>query len=84
MTSDYPDIIALRVTPKSSANKVEGWIDDANGQRWLKLRVTAPPDDGKANKAVIKLMAAHLGVPASQCEIVRGHTSRQKWLRWQG
>lgn len=44
----------------------------------LRVRVTAPPADGAANEAVIKLLAKHLKVPPSALELVRGSTSRNK------
>jgi len=43
-----------------------------------RVRVSAAPDKGEANKEVIKLIAAHFGLPPSLVEIVRGHTSRNK------
>ena len=48
----------------------------------LRVRVTATATDGKANKAVVKLLAKHLGVAPSSIEIVRGHTSRDKLIRY--
>lgn len=68
-------MLAVRVTPKASANRIE-----AEGGT-LRVRVTAPPDKGKANKAVIELVAKALGVPRSAVEIVRGETGREKLLR---
>ena len=44
----------------------------------LRLRVTAPPTDGKANVGVIALLAKTLGVSKSRLEIVKGHSSREK------
>lgn len=46
----------------------------------LKIAVTAPPMDGRANQAVVKAIAELLGVPASDVSLVAGHTSRQKRL----
>ncbi len=65
--------IDVRVQPKSSRNQVDGFEDGT-----LRLRVTAPPVDGKANTAVIALLAKTLGVGRSRLEIVRGHSSRNK------
>jgi len=72
--------IAVRVTPRSSRDAVEG-VDDA-GQ--LRLRVTAPPADGAANTAVIKLLAKELGVPKGAVNVVSGATGRHKRLRIDG
>lgn len=47
----------------------------------LKVRVTAPPEGGRANDEVIRLLAGALGVPRSAVEIVAGHTSRRKRVR---
>ena len=53
-------------------------VRDADGQREVAVRVTAPPDGGKANKAVCALLAKELGVPKSSVRIKRGDTSRHK------
>ena len=65
--------IDVRVQPKASRNQVDGFEDGT-----LRLRVTAPPADGKANIGVIALLAKTLGVSKSRLEIVRGHSSRNK------
>lgn len=70
--------LALHVTPRSGRDCVSGIKhEDLNGTE-VHVRVTAPPDGGKANKAVIKLLAKQLHVPKSACELVRGETSRHK------
>lgn len=53
---------------------------DAEGQLEVQVRVTAPPDGGKANKAVCKLIAGTLGVPKSAVAVKRGETSRHKLI----
>jgi uncharacterized protein YggU (UPF0235/DUF167 family) len=53
-----------------------GWRGEA-----LRVCVTAAPEDGKANRAVIALLAAHCAVPPSSISLVRGATSRDKWFR---
>ena len=53
----------------------------SDGSREVALRVTAPPDKGKANKAVCKLIASELGVPKSGVEVKRGDTSHHKILQ---
>ena len=67
--------LQLKVVPGASREKVE-WLDET--QRILKVRVTAAPEKGKANKAVVKLLAKRLGLPASAVTIVSGNTSQQK------
>jgi uncharacterized protein (TIGR00251 family) len=66
--------ITVRVQPRASKNEVAGY--EADGA--LKVRVTAPPAEGAANKAVIKLLAVALGVPESAVTIVRGGAARMK------
>ena len=68
-------VIKVRVQPKASANKVAGYDEDT-----LRLRVTAPPTEGKANAGVIALLAKTLGVSKSKLQIVRGQTSRNKLI----
>lgn len=71
-------IIPIHAHPKSPRNVVEGWVADANGQQRLKLRITAPPEDGKANHAVLTLLSKAWNVPVSSLTIVSGETSRYK------
>lgn len=65
----------VRVQPKAKRNSIE-----VDGQRVV-VRVTAPPEDGKANDAVIALLAKQLGVARSRIQVVRGHRARDKQLR---
>lgn len=67
--------IALRVTPKASRNA----IVREEGQ--IRVYVTTVPEAGKANAAVVKLLAKALGVPKSRLELVRGQTGRDKLFR---
>jgi uncharacterized protein (TIGR00251 family) len=67
--------IKVRVQPRASKDEVLGYQGDA-----LHLRVTAPPEAGKANEAVVSLLAEVLDVAKSQIRIVRGHTSRDKLI----
>lgn len=64
--------IAVRVTPKASRMR----ITHLDGE--IRVYVTTVPEDGKATKDVIKLLARALGVPKSQLELLRGATSRDK------
>jgi len=65
--------INLRVTPSASRDALMGWQGDV-----LRLRVAAPAQRGKANDAVLRLLAAALGIERWRLRIVRGETSRQK------
>ncbi|MGA1613846.1 MAG: DUF167 domain-containing protein, partial [Lutimaribacter sp.] len=68
---------ALRVTPKASRERLL-WQE---GQ--LRAYVTAPPEDGKANEAVRKLLARAMGVAKTQLVLIRGATARDKVFRYQ-
>ena len=70
---ESPTTIKVRVQPKASSNQVLGWVDDV-----LRLRVTAPPERGQANQAVVSLLADALGIARSRVRITRGHASRDK------
>ena len=70
--------IALHVTPKASKNEIVGWVADADGQLALKVKVTAAPEDGKANKALIKFLAKQWDISPSLLEVTAGHASRHK------
>ena len=67
---------AVRVVPRASKNAIAGIHGDA-----LKVRVTAPPVEGKANKALVAFLAKRLGARKSQVEIVAGAASRRKMIR---
>lgn len=66
----------LRVQPRASSNQLCGWVEGV-----LKLRVKAPPVEGKANKAAMEFLAGILKVPKKQLEILSGKTSRNKRVR---
>ncbi|MCJ7616795.1 MAG: DUF167 domain-containing protein [Desulfobacterales bacterium] len=63
------------VQPKSSKNIIAGIYGDA-----IKIKLTAPPVDGAANKMCIKFLAKCLKVPKTSLEIISGHTSRTKYV----
>lgn len=70
--------LAVRVTPRSSRNKVEV------GEAGVKVWVTASPTDGQANDAVCAIIAKAVHLPPSSVSVVRGLTSREKLLRLEG
>lgn len=77
-----PDLtIMLHVIPKSSKNEVAGWVDSADGAQSLKGKVTAAPEDGKANKAVLGLLAKYWGCAKADIALVSGATNRHKRLK---
>ena len=71
--------LAIIVTPKSGKNEIVGMKGDE-----LHVRVTAPPENGKANKAVEKVISDSLGVPKSSISVVRGETSHHKMIAIEG
>jgi hypothetical protein len=64
---------AVKVHPRARKNAITGTVGDA-----LKLAITAPPVDGKANQAVIEFFADFFEIPRSSVTIASGETSRQK------
>jgi len=66
----------IRVHPRARRNAIDGRIGDA-----LKVSLTAPPVDGKANEAVIRFFAELLQLPRSSVTIAAGETSRNKVIR---
>ncbi len=72
-------IVRVRVRPKASKNAVS-----AEPGRRVRIAVTAPPEDGAANKAVVKLLAKTVGVPKSAVKITHGGKGRDKTLSLDG
>ncbi|MEC5399433.1 DUF167 domain-containing protein [Uliginosibacterium sp. H1] len=68
--------ISLHVQPGARRSEIVGLHGDA-----LKVRLAAPPVDGRANECLIEFLAAFCGVPRRQVRILSGETSRHKLLR---
>jgi len=68
----------VKVIPHASRDAVIGWVDEAHAE--LVVKVTAPAEAGKANAAVIKLLANELKIPKTAITLKRGSTSRHKQL----
>lgn len=68
--------IAVHVQPNASRSEVIGEIEGA-----LKIRLNAPPVDGKANEALERFIAERLKVPKRDVSVSHGHSSRQKLLQ---
>jgi uncharacterized protein len=66
-------VFAVRVTPRASRDAIEGEYQGA-----LKVRLTAPPVEDRANEALQRFLATRLNVPVSPVRIVGGETSRNK------
>ncbi len=67
--------LSIKVVPGASNSKIVGWLGDE-----LKIRVSAPPEKGKANQAIIKLLAKQLALAPSDIKIVAGHGNSHKIL----
>jgi uncharacterized protein (TIGR00251 family) len=74
--SENKNLFQIKLIPKSSANKIEQINDDS-----FKVYVTAVPESGKANKAMINLLSKHFKIPKTSIEIIKGHTSRNKIIQ---
>lgn len=73
------DAVAIRLQPRSSRDQVLGERDGA-----IAIKLQAPPVDGEANAALLRFVARRLGVPPRDVTLVRGATSRSKWIAVQG
>jgi uncharacterized protein (TIGR00251 family) len=76
--------LAVRLTPRGGRDAIEGFTVDEAGRPVLKARVAAPPVEGEANAALIRLMAKALGVPRGAVRIASGDTARLKVLEIDG
>ncbi len=72
-------LISIRAVPGASRDEIAGPIGDR-----LKVRVAAPPEDGRANRAVCAVVAAALGLRASAVKLESGAGARDKTLRVRG
>jgi uncharacterized protein YggU (UPF0235/DUF167 family) len=68
----------VRLTPKGGRDAVDGWEAASDGSEHLKARVRTVPEDGKANAALIELLAKTLAVSKSSVRIASGATARLK------
>jgi len=76
--------VAVRLTPKASGNRIDGVAADATGAPVLKARVTAVPESGKANAALLKLLAKSWKLPKSSLSVAGGAKDRNKVLHVAG
>jgi uncharacterized protein YggU (UPF0235/DUF167 family) len=76
--------VAVRLTPRASGNRVDGLATDAAGVPALKARVTAVPESGKANAALLKLLSKSWKLPKSSLSIAGGAKDRNKVIHVAG
>ena len=76
--------VELQVTPGAKADRVEGVGRDADGGAVLRVRLKAPPADGKANQALVKLLAKRWGLAKSDVTLAAGATARRKRVHLTG
>ncbi|MGC2201291.1 MAG: DUF167 domain-containing protein [Stellaceae bacterium] len=70
--------IEIRLSPGAKASRLTGIADGAGGRRVIRASVVSPPEDGRANEALLKLLARSWRLPRRDLSIVRGFTSRNK------
>jgi uncharacterized protein len=91
LTSDSPIVatsdgvrVAIRLTPRSRADRIDGITHLADGAAVLKVAIGAPAIDGRANEALLRFLAAEWGLPRRDFVIVGGLKSRSKIVRIAG
>ncbi len=72
-------ILQIKAAPNSAKDEIQGWLGDS-----LKVRIQAPPTDGKANDRLCAFIAEKLSLPKGAVTLVSGASSRQKRLSIQG
>ena len=72
-------LLVIRLTPRAGRDEVVGWQGDE-----LRVRLRAPPVEGRANDALLRFIASRLDVPPSSVTLVSGATARVKRLRVEG
>lgn len=76
--------LTIRLTPKASADRIDGIKELSDGTTVLVARVRAVPESGRANRAIETLVASTLGVPKSAVALVGGQKGRLKQVRIEG
>ena len=76
--------LLVRVTPRGGADRIDGLGADAAGKALLLVRVSAPPAEGAANEALVKLVARAAGVPKGAVTLEAGAAARVKRLHIAG
>ena len=79
VAKERPVSISVKAVPRAARDEIVGWLDGA-----LKIRVAAPPQDGRANAALESLLAATLGLRRSAVRVAAGHGSARKRVEIDG
>lgn len=66
--------LVVHVQPNAKQTEVVGWFDESS----IKIKIAAPPRDGKANAALIEFLAKRLGIARTSIDLIRGHTNTIK------
>jgi uncharacterized protein (TIGR00251 family) len=73
-------VIKVKINPRSPKNEISGVLDDGT----IKIKLTAPPVDGKANQSLIKFLSEYFCVDAKSINIISGQTSHTKLISIEG
>jgi hypothetical protein len=73
-------LVEVLVVPRASRTELTGWGEDGR----LRIRLAAPPVEGKANRALLKFLAGKIGVPSGKLRVSRGESSRRKTVAVSG
>lgn len=76
--------LRVRLQPGARSERVMGLVEEVGGESALKVSVTAPAEKGRANDALIRLLARHLRLPPSAFSLVLGATDRRKLVAISG
>jgi uncharacterized protein len=76
--------LAVRLAPKASAERIAGIVAEADGGARLKIAVTAAPEEGKANAALLRLLARRLKMPQAAFTLAQGVRERRKLVHIAG
>ena len=77
-------VVEVRLTPRAAMDRIDGVETRSDGLPILKARVRAVPEKGRANEAILKLLAKTLGLPTSRARLLAGDTARRKSVLLEG
>ncbi|MFH1284244.1 MAG: DUF167 domain-containing protein [Candidatus Peregrinibacteria bacterium] len=75
------DYLRIKVIPKSQKTELVEIMEDASGEKTIKIRVAAAPERGRANAELIKFLSSQLGVPQENISIISGKTHQLKLVK---